>query len=634
MHLAGGRLGRFIYQLMKNDSIALEVATSVLYLKKGFPRPDEQQLAAALIATKKVLTTPRPIPISNIATPVGPLSLEMMGEQVRRTCREVFGKSQITEADLHKPYAPSVRANYVDSRSKFGTFGTLMDLGLIKDRSDGRFLEDAFELEDSEERMEEEDVVRTRLSPVFKERVKALYTETYEAARQLAKDEGADVKLVALPESLKIRVISKGPPLTYFVLKPVQKFLHRIMRKHPMFKLIGETVSEKLLNDCFASLPGYFHSLDYSSATDFLNPWISEQAVEEICASVGMPDDLRILFLRALTGHTVEGERQVWGQLMGSIVSFIILCLVNAAVIQFSLEIVEKREIPLDKCPALVNGDDGAVRSVMEFLPVWKDVASLCGLEPSQGKVYTSDHYLNINSTSFQLVDGLLRHVPYVNMGLLAGMKRAGAGKVGKGELFDSAEFQFSSLGARHHQLLESCPPALQKAVHRSFIHHHWSTLSTIGLPWFVPESCGGVGLKPFRVWNLAEDIDEVSWSYYEDPVTGARWGPSDMDSDGVSLLRSRDRQVIPVRRIDPSQPVQVRNIWYRRCGFRIPSGPTVNFDHQMSDEDIGFLDVSCYYLLPSLVAVASESTALVVLKANERAWGRLRKILSSESVD
>jgi hypothetical protein len=347
-----------------------------------------------------------------------------------------------------------------------------------------------------------------------------------------------------------------------------------------------------------------------------------------------MPDDLRTLFLRALTGHKVEGVPQCWGQLMGSPVSFPILCVVNAAVIRFAMEISEDRVIPLSECTALVNGDDGLVRSGPQFLPVWKDVAALCGLEPSQGKVYSSPTYLNINSTSFVTRGPSIVHVPYVNMGLLKGLKRAGVQKQGVTDLFDTPEYQFSSLGAKHHQLIESCPPRLRLAVHKSFVRENYSVLSSTSLPWFVPESSGGVGLKPFLVWSFGStgDVDDASWSYLE-TEDGVRYGPSDLDCDGVKLLQGLYRQAIPVRRVDPTQPIQVRNIWYRRCGFRIPAGPFVDHDHEMSDDDIGFMDVATYYLLPSLVVQAVDSNALSILRANERAWARLTRLLTA-SVD
>jgi hypothetical protein len=639
MHLVGGSAGRFVYQVMKTDR-ALSFATGVLYLKKGMPRPDEQLLAKALVATKKVLTTPRPVPVSEIMISDGeswdrvarPVTLDDMAVQVRRTCREVFGGYTITSKDLHYPRAPSIRADYVSSRSKFGTFGSLIDEGLIKDQSyAARDLWDSFWVgnERGEEEMEEEDVVRSGISQEFRDRVGQVYLETYETARRLAQAEVADVKLVALPEALKIRVISKGPPFTYFTLKPVQKFLHNIMRKHRMFKLVGETVSAKLLTEVLGTCEGIFHSLDYSSATDFLNPAMSNVAVREICASVGMPADLEKLFLKALTGHTVEGEPQVWGQLMGSIVSFIILCIVNAAVIRYSLELSESREYALDECPALVNGDDGAVRSGPEFLRFWKDLAALCGLEPSVGKVYSHSTYLNINSTSYTFQNGTFTHVPYVNMGLVMGMTRSGLGssKVGLGDLFDERGM---SLGARHHQLMESCPIDLRLAVHRSFVHHNWSVLSSVRLPWFVPESCGGVGLRPFKVWEFTDDVTETSWHYLES-ADGTRYGPSDLDQDVMKLLLNRERLPVSVRRLSPSQPVQSRAVWYTRKGFQVPSGVGIDtVDHQMSDDEIGFLDTAVYYLMPSLVKTAIAGSSLEQLRSNERAWALLSRRLAS----
>jgi len=484
--------------------------------------------------------------------------------------------------------------------------------------------------EEGNEEMEEEDVVRSGISKVFRDRVKAIYTETYEAARRLAESEVADVKLVALPESLKIRVISKGPPFTYFVLKPVQKFLHTIMRKHRMFQLVGETVTAELLSEVLGSSQGILHSLDYSSATDFLNPFMSEVAVREICASVGMPADIEVLFLKALTGHTVEGEPQVWGQLMGSIVSFIILCIVNAAVIRYCLELSEGRQYSLDECPALVNGDDGAVRSHPEFIQVWKDLAALCGLEPSQGKVYSHPTYLNINSTSFVLRGSSFVHVPYVNMGLVMGMTRSGLGssKQGVADLFDERGM---SLGARHHQLMESCPVELRLEVHRSFVRHNWKVLSSVRLPWFVPESCGGVGLRPFKVWSFGVNVEDAEWSYLE--RDGVRYGPSDQDSEIMKLLLNRKKSPVAVRRLSPSQPIQSRAVWYTRKGFHVPFGVGIDsVDHQMSDSDIGFLDTAVYFLMPSLVKTAVAASSLEQLRSNERAWALLTKLTMTAS--
>jgi hypothetical protein len=143
MLLLGGRGARFIRKILKTDR-ALSFATGILYLKKGMPRPDESMLEAARIATKEVLTHPRPIPVSRILVndqtaweePWRPLSLEDMADEVRRTCFEVFRGHKFTEEDMHKMYAPSVKASYTSNRSALGTYGDLIESGLITDITD------------------------------------------------------------------------------------------------------------------------------------------------------------------------------------------------------------------------------------------------------------------------------------------------------------------------------------------------------------------------------------------------------------------------------------------------------------------------------------------------------------------
>jgi hypothetical protein len=660
MHLVGGTAGRFITQLMKTPH-AMSFAVGVLYLKKGLPRPDEQQLQAAIIATKKVLTSPRPVPISQIQVPNPdlwsdtdslPLSLDHMDLECDRVVDEIFtGHRLDVVKDLERrPCAASTKASVTSARSAFGTYGDLIDLGLIEDVAPSaplyavlprhRLLQDPFvklfseawEEDRSEEEMEDEGVVRMRLRKEFKDQAIDRYQKLYQTVRRLAMDEVADVKLVALPEALKIRVISKGPPLTYFVLKPLQKFLHRIMRKHRMFALIGETVTPKFLESVLSNHPGLLHSLDYSSATDFLNPRLSNRVVDRICQVVGAPEDIRLLFRKALTGHMVEGTPQVWGQLMGSVVSFIVLCIVNAAAIRKSFEILTHSECSLDTIPACVNGDDGAVRAPAEFLPIWKDVASLCGLEPSVGKVYTDSRYLNINSTSYVLRGERFIHVPFVNMGLVEGRTRSGGDSKKVEDISDTTE-RLGSLGSRHHQLMDSCPPERQFAAHLLFVRKHFALLSSVRLPWFVPEEMGGVGLKPFKVWTFGDNVEDASWVYLE--VDGVRYGPSDQDIQCMEILRSRSLKSVATRKLPTSQPIQVRSVWFSRKGFSIPRGQSglSQTDLAISDDDIGFMDVASYYLAPSLVTEKLETRSTEILRRNERAWAYLTRVTSKDSV-
>jgi hypothetical protein len=616
--LAGGSLGRFIRGI-DDPERALSFAVGILYSKKGMPRPDDLALEQAKMKTKVVLTTKQPLRSSPFS------STAVIAEEVRRTCKEVF-KTRITSKDIYHPYAPSVKANYVDTRSKFGTFGTLMEERFVMDRVNPAFSEEefrsAFVINSNDDEIEDEETAYVSVNPSFRAKVGQIYREVYDNVRSRAMDEEANVKLVALPEALKVRVISKGPPLTYFTLKPVQKFLHSQMRKLRCFRLIGETVTPDFLREVFSGKSGTFHSLDYQSATDLLDPVLSACCVDGICDAVGMPDDLRSLFHKALTGHLIEDVPQVWGQLMGSVVSFIVLCLVNMSVIRLAFEHVMNTRVSVVEIPAIVNGDDGLVRCSSDFAPVWESIASVAGLIPSVGKVYTDDEYVNINSTSYLVEDESFRLIPYVNMGLVMGLGRSGSSKVtAPVGVSDDYSPYVKSLGARHHQLIESCPPSMQLEVHELFLQHNAESLKSVRVPWYIPESLGGIGLKPLirDHWSYGQDVEDVSVRQeYLVTSTGHICGPSRLDVVIAETFARRGYKTFSVQRIPSSQPIQSRTVWLNALRGLVPRGQHV----LMSESDESFMDMAAYYISPSLVAKELDvSKRFAAIRRNERAW-------------
>jgi hypothetical protein len=613
--LAGGSFGRFTNLLMKGPQ-KLSFAVAVLYSKKGMPKPGEEALNKAKIDTLKVLTTVKDRPDSEFS------SQKRILEEISRTVREVF-RRRITPAELRKPYAPSIRSNYTSTRNEFGTAGTLYEESFIMNRVDplrvDSFYGDALE-ESSTEEIEDEDNLVLSIKPSFRKKVGDAYEDAWEQARLRAQKESANTTLVALPESLKVRVISKGPPLTYFVLKPVQKFCHRIMRKMKIFQLIGTPVSEKIINDTFTSVSGKFHSLDYSSATDLLDPIMSEGCVKELCDAVGLDVDLEILFQKALTGHLVEGLPQVWGQLMGSIVSFIILCLINAAVIRHCYEITTNSVVTLDECPALVNGDDGLVRGPEQFSIIWKSVARVAGLIPSIGKTYVSDYYLNINSTSYEW-SSRASLIPYVNMGLVRGNTRSGVLK--RNDLMQYDE-RLPSIGQRHASLMDSCPEGFRLKVHELFLKYNAEVLKATSLPWYVPEELGGIGLTALVEYYFGDNIEDTTAVYLR-TSTGHRCGPSKVDTMIALSLKDKVHKSFSVRKVPNSQPIQARPVWRNSLKGFTRHRKSIHID----ESDESFLDMSTYYMLPSLVMTKSSyATVDNAIRNNERAWAFLSKTM------
>jgi len=434
------------------------------------------------------------------------------------------------------------------------------------------------------------------------------------------------VKLVALAESLKIRVISKGPALKYFLLKPVQKYLSKLLGRFPAFRLTRETVSASFLNDFFSKRMSTddeeWHSLDYQSATDLLNPELSLAVVDSLVECLEIPEDIARDFRLALTGHTIEGEPQVWGQLMGSIVSFIVLCLVNMSTVRFAYELTTKTRVSLTRVPVLVNGDDGLVRAPRAFLPIWKDVAEVAGLIPSLGKVYTHPTYVNINSTSYEWCPEtrLFRLIPYVNMGLVYGYQRSTILK-DSSQLADDVDERVGTIGARHRALMASCPYHLRVAVHKAYLEHNRALLELFGsIPWYVDEEWGGVGLAPVTDPAWDGDLDSPQYLF----------GPMPWEVAAVNDMRDYPHRFSP-RHMPHDAPIQVRSTWTNLLPFRSLVGGQ---QYDMSEDDIGLLDVSTYYAAPSLVGRAMKSYRLPVLRANQRVWRSLKRRFDRPSVE
>jgi len=279
---------------------------------------------------------------------------------------------------------------------------------------------------------------------------------------------------------------------------------------------------------------GYL-SGDFKAATDNLESWVSEQICNDIADELGLFPVERRKLIESLTRHIFvdhEGTEhiQTKGQLMGSITSFIVLCIANVTCLRWACEIDQRRQMSLESAPIMVNGDDGAAKCRVEGYKAWQRITSFMGFEESVGKTYFSKEFVEINSTLFyfdehnesayyhkdkdtrvkvQLQEGLeyykiipgrevIRYTPfylasYVNMGLLTGQKRSG-----RVSLNDTTDPR-SNIGTRYRELMKLSPYHLRCQVHSVFVEKHQNELKLYGnVPWALPEWIGGVGLLGF----------------------------------------------------------------------------------------------------------------------------------------
>jgi len=315
-------------------------------------------------------------------------------------------------------------------------------------------------------------------------------------------------------------VITKGPPLTNFVLKPLQNFLWNGLRKWEVFSLIGETVTRELIEKRLRQLRDdeVFISGDYKSATNELLSFVSDAIADEIAIVCGLDAETATLLKRALTHHYLvnPADDQDWreqknGQLMGSIISFPILCIANFALCRWALEFGRGRTLRPQDLPLLVNGDDCVFRTNEVGKKAWRKLCKNFGLAESVGKTYFSRTFLQINSTLYRVKpkeegkeELRIEQVLYPNLKIAYGMKRSGV--TGVGDI--SGE---ESIGAQARWMVNSAPAEMRDQVIMIFIKAQREKLNRHNVPWFLPESFGGLGIprpnNEFGLRSLKSDL-------------------------------------------------------------------------------------------------------------------------------
>jgi hypothetical protein len=204
------------------------------------------------------------------------------------------------------------------------------------------------------------------------------------------------VKAHAIPEPLKVRMITKGESHNW-ILKPLQKAMFESLKYFPCFRL---TSGQNILNNFKKPNSNFINvSGDYSAATDNLHSDVTTTIISELVKV--LPDNIIPYVLRESSTHLVEYPKeaeleptlQINGQLMGSLLSFPILCIANAATYGKAIDCEDLQELP-----CLINGDDIGFRDILRNILKWKKNARKMGLEPSVGKNYLSRNWFTINS--------------------------------------------------------------------------------------------------------------------------------------------------------------------------------------------------------------------------------------------
>lgn len=533
--ILGGRVYKFLNMKRRTDTDWFESwLVSMLNIKKGMPRPTkvliniaEQDAFLKLTKASQMVT---PVLLrdfdhvtkhqdNNVDYDVNEFSMK---KQIFRTVFEVLGDAKYTDEERFEPFFPSTSANYINSRGRAGAVGFLFENGYLT----GKRPDSTIKI--TTQKVHKQQNLTTIDTNILRMEWELLYRTMMTDAIH----EAPVAVPLGLAEALKVRVITKGPPLLNTVLKPLQRFMWGQLQKFQIFKLTGQTITAEYIQDVLGKSlkeDESFLSVDYSDATNEIISYASDCVAEAISIKLNLTKDEAILLKTSLTGHILEYEAvnpnydefdpdstptitlrkpQTNGQLMGSISSFYVLCLINATVCRWAKEITTDKSCSLKNLQIPINGDDAVMKTTLQGKQDWEDVANAFGLKPSVGKVYYSKEFLNMNSTTYTFYpDGWegyqikrnldkpinrIRHfrlIPYVNMGLLMGLTRS----AGQATVVGT---NYGSIGARSHDLIENSPPGIRERVMCQFLHENKESLQKTRCPWFIPENLGGLGLK------------------------------------------------------------------------------------------------------------------------------------------
>jgi len=334
------------------------------------------------------------------------------------------------------------------------------------------------------------------------------------------------VGVSAVREPYKVRLVTKGETFKYYISRFYQKGLWNYLQRFPQFNLTGRPVQH---SDFFELLDrekkleitnfDLWVSGDFSAATDNLKIFYTKLAFDASLNRCNYPEFLveilkAVIYEQELTypdfrttkeknsgvPNPLPAAKQTTGQLMGSTLSFPILCAVNLVCYWMSLEIYLKRKVQLSELPVLINGDDILFRTDERFYSLWQSVIQEVGFELSMGKNYVHKTFFTINSQGFSWDNQTMqvKDVPYFNIGLLTGQSKLGSSSIKDRSLAPIWDYYNTVI------------PGAQDPVraHHRFMHYHKSAISDLtahgNFNLFISPVLGGLGfnlnpaLKPY----------------------------------------------------------------------------------------------------------------------------------------
>lgn len=317
------------------------------------------------------------------------------------------------------------------------------------------------------------------------------------------------VRVAAVCEPLKVRIVTAGESVPYLMAGGMQQLMHDCIRKCPIFRLTGEPISSDIVGSIVRG--PLWTSGDYSAATDGLNISVSKEVFESLLSKIPINDvekDLfrSVIYLQRCFYQVHQADDSVLkfdvmqknGQLMGSPLSFPILCIANLICFWVSLERYYKKKFVFAELISrvLINGDDIGFSSDRGLYEEWTRTLPAFGFNKSIGKNYVSPRFLTINSTCWDMLTEQPVQVKHLNCGFLTGVSRTSGRE----------ETRYTALSDYYNNLVDDCSPYQQIYRTQRFLHYNAQEVKSLtrdGLQnLYLPKILGGAGFRAPPAWK------------------------------------------------------------------------------------------------------------------------------------
>jgi hypothetical protein len=321
-------------------------------------------------------------------------------------------------------------------------------------------------------------------------------------------DEMCQAKVYPICEPLKVRNITKSNAHQYAIAKGMQMDMHSSLKKYFQFNLVGAPCEIADIQElCDRSPSGVFASGDFSAATDNVKIELTKLFFERLIFSLQhqkVVDTVYIKYLRRVlyeheihyptnfSEDKIEPVIQKNGQLMGSVLSFMVLCAINIATYWHS---VEPEVEDFTHLNVKVNGDDILFRTSIEKYNTWLQTLPKAGLFPSPGKNFFHEKYCTVNSALFSVSkNNTVKYIPFFNVGMLLGQS-----KVCRTEFTD--KYKSKPVHCLHSKVMHGAYNTAR--ANDRFCYYNKELLAKATLHpagfncnYYLPREYGGLGMK------------------------------------------------------------------------------------------------------------------------------------------